>query len=524
MGQVGIVRKEDGVFYREYAIEPDDQLIPICLRFGQKDWYHIYHDLPVNQPFEDRFPDPDQIDFVNPVNFFIPLVGATTSGKSKKGAPIGDYYIAHVEDVSGAPYASKDLVLVGPGLPPAGALKPVTTTAQGDVIVENPGPGDWYLVSPVVTLTAKASVATVVPSRDVTATTPTPVITDPVKLTRNAIDTLVARDVVCLRCPMCWQIFAVTEQSSPGTAYTCPNDAFNWGSIVADVSLSLTSFLSAPTPSQIAPASGCSSAQPTSVPSPLLCRGVETALLKSVYGDARIFWDESRFVNPNGGNYTLWGKDASGTLHTADIVGRATWGALPPIWDGTRAWDFHRTTGGCASPAHSYAIANNEVTSLRDTFKWGTIHHTGSGIPNAYPTPHELQTEHQVHGPGTGGPAADIAYHYFIDAAGTIFEGRPVGIKGSHVDKFNGGNVGMVLTGNFEDTPLLYETPTAAQITSMNVIAHAVAARFQIASIWYHHERDIQTGKTPADATACCGQRLIPVAALLRPIYPGPPP
>lgn len=524
MGQVAI-RRIDGAYYREYAIEPGDTLIHICLRFGHTSWYSIYHDLSVNQPFEDRFPNPDDIDFVNPVNFFIPLAGATTSGKKKKGAPIGDYLIARVENADGTPLAAQELVLVGPGLPAAGGkIDKVTTTAEGDVIVANPDPGDWYLVSPFFTLTPKASVGTIVPPRDVTAATPAPVISDPVLLTRNAVDTLVARPVYCLRCPMCWQIFAVTEQSPAGTGYKCPNDTFLWGTIVADIPTNLASFLSAPTPSQIAPASGCGAAAPATVPSRLLCRGVEAAPLKSLYGDARVFWDESRFVEVAGGDYQLWGKDAAGTVRFANVKGRGTWGANPPVLDGTRLWDFHRTNAGCSSPAHSYAIPNNEVTPLRDTFKWATIHHT-AGSAGDYPTPNALQTKHQVEGTSTGGPAADIGYHFFIDTSGVIFEARPLGMKGSHVNKFNGGNVGIVITGNFEAGFFGGNMiPTLAQRNAMDTIARAVAARFGIKSIWYHHERDIQTGKSASDATECPGSNMIPYAAAIRALFPGPPP
>jgi hypothetical protein len=83
MGQVGIVRIGSEHF-REYEIELNDFLIGICLRFGHRDWQAVYNH-PVNAAFRTRFPDPNQIDYVNPVNLFIPLHGASTSGRRIRG-------------------------------------------------------------------------------------------------------------------------------------------------------------------------------------------------------------------------------------------------------------------------------------------------------------------------------------------------------------------------------------------------------------------------------------------------------
>src|SRR5947208_2191892 len=118
MAEVGIVRR-GSAYYREYAIETGDTLIGICLRFGKRDWRAVYND-PANGAFRARFPDPDQIDYVNPVNLFIPLMGATSGGRSRRGAPIGDFVIVRISDDAGNKIGGITLRVIAPGAPHAG--------------------------------------------------------------------------------------------------------------------------------------------------------------------------------------------------------------------------------------------------------------------------------------------------------------------------------------------------------------------------------------------------------------------
>ena len=68
------------------------------------------------------------------------------------------------------------------------------------------------------------------------------------------------------------------------------------------------------------------------------------------------------------------------------------------------------------------------------------IHHAG----NRTRTPQEVYDFH------TGErDYNDIGYHYLIDQGGTLFEGRPLCFKGSHVDKANSKKIGIQLVGDF---------------------------------------------------------------------------
>lgn len=45
---------------------------------------------------------------------------------------------------------------------------------------------------------------------------------------------------------------------------------------------------------------------------------------------------------------------------------------------------------------------------------------------------------------------ADIGYHFLIQADGTVYEGRPLLYKGSHVKDANTHKIGIILMGNFQ--------------------------------------------------------------------------
>jgi hypothetical protein len=499
MGQVGIVHIGTE-YFREYAIEPGDQLIVICLRFGYSDWLAVYNHQ-ANAAFKARFPDPDQIDFVDPVNLFIPLAGASTSGKRRRGKPVGDYLIARIKRPDGSPAAGEKFRLTGPGTLTEGIE--VTTTVTGDVIRTNPDAGDWYVVSTTLALTPAASAATIIPVRELPQSG---TVNDPVKLTRNAINDLTAWPVWCLRCPMCWRRFAVTVQAPSGTAYTCPHDTFNWSTIVNDIQTHEKTFLSPPASPQ----------NPTGTPALLHCRGVE--LLHTTFGPVRVYWDESRFAFPDGEDYKLWGTDPSGSPQTATVMGRHTWGAAAPRVGGGREYSFHATAAG-KSKAYNFAIPSNETTPLTGVLHWITIHHSSQiGEPQNRPaTAIAIQNAHFDH-IGSSGPGADIGYHFIIDGNGSIYEGRPLGIKGSHVPGFNGGNVGIVIAGDFQRTWPLGDTPTPAQLTSLNALVDALAARFGITSVGLHQERSKQAKN--GEETDCPGSRLIDNLERLRKKYP----
>ena len=71
---------------------------------------------------------------------------------------------------------------------------------------------------------------------------------------------------------------------------------------------------------------------------------------------------------------------------------------------------------------------------------------------------------------------ADVGYHFMIDKDGSIYEGRSLKYKGSHVNKDNTGRIGINVLGDFEPSPILQpfdfinEEPTTVQIKRLNLL------------------------------------------------------
>lgn len=57
---------------------------------------------------------------------------------------------------------------------------------------------------------------------------------------------------------------------------------------------------------------------------------------------------------------------------------------------------------------------------------------------------------------------SDIGYHYIVDRAGRVWEGRPLSYQGAHVKNNNPNNIGILVMGNFDK-----QSPSSAQLKSL---------------------------------------------------------
>jgi hypothetical protein len=109
-----------------------------------------------------------------------------------------------------------------------------------------------------------------------------------------------------------------------------------------------------------------------------------------------------------------------------------------------------------------------------------TVHHTGNDVFTAAAAAsvrEELQTV--LRGEMAVGHD-DIAYHYIIDPAGRVWEGRSMRYQGSHVRNWKGvdnrtGNIGVMLLGNFEE-----QRPTKAQLVSVEAFVKDLQKKYGI--------------------------------------------
>lgn len=131
-----------------------------------------------------------------------------------------------------------------------------------------------------------------------------------------------------------------------------------------------------------------------------------------------------------------------------------------------------------------------------------TVHHTAEPITSdalaaSCSEVRHIQSMHLQQG------WADVGYHFLIDRAGRVIEGRPLTAQGAHAgnSEVNRGNVGIALLGNFVAQPergseyARPQTPTAAQMQALDRLTDALIAKYGISprEVWAHdHFRETE--------------------------------
>lgn len=91
---------------------------------------------------------------------------------------------------------------------------------------------------------------------------------------------------------------------------------------------------------------------------------------------------------------------------------------------------------------------------------------------------------------------ADIGYHYIVDPAGRVWEGRPVTLQGAHVKNQNEHNLGIMVMGNFET-----EKPSAEALQALDGFLAQQLRRYGVPISRVYTHREI-------GPTACPGRSL----------------
>ncbi len=81
--------------------------------------------------------------------------------------------------------------------------------------------------------------------------------------------------------------------------------------------------------------------------------------------------------------------------------------------------------------------------------------------------------------------AADIGYHYIIDRAGRVWQGRSVAYQGAHVKEHNENNIGIMVLGNFDQ-----QQPTNAQVATLRSTLIALCKQYRLTTkkVYTHQE------------------------------------
>jgi N-acetylmuramoyl-L-alanine amidase len=92
--------------------------------------------------------------------------------------------------------------------------------------------------------------------------------------------------------------------------------------------------------------------------------------------------------------------------------------------------------------------------------------------------------------------AGDIGYHYVIDRAGHVWQGRDLRYQGAHVGKNNENNLGIMVLGNFNK-----QTASSQQLGSLQNLLRQHIRTYRIAQSRVYTHREL-------GPTTCPGTRL----------------
>ena len=159
---------------------------------------------------------------------------------------------------------------------------------------------------------------------------------------------------------------------------------------------------------------------------------------------------------------------------------RATSSLPSPVWSGSRTLIVKPTspvtptksTISIGAISRSTWAKGQPIPKNMNPMKLAryiTIHHDGmassftnTSKPAAKARLEKIRKEHLKR---DGGRWGDIGYHYAIDPAGRLWEGRSLKWQGAHVKARNEGNIGVVVLGNYEKQSLNRAQSAAIETT-----------------------------------------------------------
>ena len=158
---------------------------------------------------------------------------------------------------------------------------------------------------------------------------------------------------------------------------------------------------------------------------------------------------------------------------------RATSSLPSPVWSGSRTLIVKpappvaptKSTISIGAISRSTWAKGQPIPKNMNPMKltrYITIHHDGmtsftSTSKSAAAA--RLETIRKAHLRRDGGHWGDIGYHYAIDPAGRLWEGRSLKWQGAHVKARNEGNIGVVVLGNYEKQSLNRAQSAAIEAT-----------------------------------------------------------
>lgn len=179
-------------------------------------------------------------------------------------------------------------------------------------------------------------------------------------------------------------------------------------------------------------------------------------------------------------------RHANLSVGSVRVRSRTEWGAAEPTWVG------------------EVVYYNTVSFPLERTYTNIVVHHT-----NNNDSIRENERRQMSRG------FAALGYHFFIDSTGSVFEGRPLEVMGSHAGtgRTRGpladpdwGSIGIVLQGDFHhaDDFFSHDNVTETQLNTLRSLISALRSRFTNITNLLMHKEVIRGGS----ATVCPGDSL----------------
>jgi hypothetical protein len=128
-----------------------------------------------------------------------------------------------------------------------------------------------------------------------------------------------------------------------------------------------------------------------------------------------------------------------------------------------------------------------------------TIHHDGLDRLETGTSDGEMRSRIDLYRVGHRAKGwGDIGYHFVVDRAGVVWEGRNLRWQGAHVKDRNEGNIGVLVMGNFE-----IQRPTNAQLAALRTHLRALTTYYSVP--W---NRVFSHKEWPGAQTLCPGVHL----------------
>lgn len=131
-----------------------------------------------------------------------------------------------------------------------------------------------------------------------------------------------------------------------------------------------------------------------------------------------------------------------------------------------------------------------------DRFTRLTVHHAGAHRSFHVAAPDVAGEIENILGAHQKRHFGDIGYHFIIDRAGRVWEGRSTAYTGAHVSGENEQNIGVMLLGNFE-----YQLPSSRQLDTLHETTTALRTFYGIGA-------DHLYGHCDLGSTLCPGRYL----------------